>query len=231
MFLCIRTGHGTTHQQRQKKSSTVCSGLSHTLDFQYFARIGDDAYFRPDEFYKQARHGEFPSKLAVIGQFIGPLPYPAAGKHGGITYPSGGGYVVTYDVAAFISKSAPMLNTGFPEDANFGAWLAGTKAVFVDIRDKIHDWDTGSPHYNKCSPKEILVHHMRNEADWERIDSAGTHMQGSLAGTDSCVWSVTGFGGINKFERDGRDVVVMAMLSHHHCMPCQWISLVKFNPT
>lgn len=141
-------------------------------DFEYFARIGDDAYFRPDEFYKQARNGEFPSKLAVIGLMTGPLPYTVAGKEAQVVYPSGAGYIVTHDVAIWVSKSATMWNVGFPEDANFGAWLSGTKITFVDAGDRMHDWDFG-PHYRSCSPRDILVHHMRTKADWERIDSKG----------------------------------------------------------
>ena len=145
-----------------------------TYDFQYFARIGDDSYFRVDEFYKQAVKGEFPRRLALFGYMTGPLSYPVAQMRNQIVYPSGAGYIITHDVASFISASAGMLNTGFPEDANFGAWLAGTKVIFHNIDDKIHDlYPADSPAYRPCGPQDILVHCLRNETDWNLIDAEG----------------------------------------------------------
>ena len=143
------------------------------FDFQYFARIGDDAYFRPDEFYKQASNGEYPTKMALIGQMIGPLPYPVAGLEATVVYPQGAGYLFTHDVATFISRSADILNVGFPEDANVGAWLAGTKIDFFDAKGLIHDCNAGSSFYRQGSPKDILVHQLRSKEDWERIDHLG----------------------------------------------------------
>ena len=142
-------------------------------DFQYFARIGDDAYFRVDEFYRQAMAKPFPTAMALFGQMTGPLPYRVAGKENKIIYPSGAGYVMTQDAASFVASAAGMLNVGFPEDANFGAWLAGTRVVFHDMKDRIHDVLPKLPLYEPCSPQDILLHPFRNESDWIRIDAAG----------------------------------------------------------
>ena len=142
-------------------------------DFQYFARVGDDAYFRVDEFYRQAMAKPLPTAMSLFGQMIGPLSYPVAGKENSIVYPSGAGYIITQDVASFISASAGMLNAGFPEDTNFGAWLAGTKVVFHDMGDRFHDLVAGQGYYQPCNSQDILVHRFRTEEDWKKVDAAG----------------------------------------------------------
>ena len=142
------------------------------LRFKYLARIGDDAYFRPDEFYRQFTLGTFPSNMAVMGQMTGPLSYPVASKENKIVYPSGAGYIITHDVAVFLSQSTKMLHKGFPEDANFGAWLTGTRVKFLDMSDQIHDWVTG-PHYKSCSAHDLLLHPFRSADEWHKINSTG----------------------------------------------------------
>ena len=141
--------------------------------FQYFVRLGDDSYFRPDELYRWSESGKMPPSLAVLGLFLGPYPYETGvGKNSNV-YPAGMGYVLTNDVAAWLAASAEMLSVGFPEDAVVGAWLAGTKVQFISDMEAFHDGDVGSGAYRPCSGRDVLVHHMRTQADWERIGSDG----------------------------------------------------------
>jgi hypothetical protein len=141
--------------------------------FQYFARLGDDAYFRPEELYRQASAGNLPSSQAIMGYFLPPFPYETGVGQNNNVYPSGMGFVLTYDVCAWISASAGMLVAGFPEDAVVGAWLAGTKVRYIHDPDRFHDADVGALGYMPCSDRDLLVHHMRTSADWQRIDSSG----------------------------------------------------------
>ena len=141
--------------------------------FQYLARIADEVYFRPDEFYKQATAGDFPTSMAAISYYIGPLQYPVAGKHTSIVFPFGGGYIITSDVAAFIASSAGILSVGFHGNAHFGAWMAGTRLQYVHAADRVHDLNSDSPAHMPCSARDILVNHMQTESDWHRIDDLG----------------------------------------------------------
>ena len=141
--------------------------------FQYFARLGDDSYFRPDEFFRAASAGQFPATMAVIGRFLGPYGYATAVGQNSVMFPAGMGFVLTFDVAAWISTSAGMLTAGFPEDVVVGSWLAGTKVVYINEVERFHDGDIGASTYRPCSDRDILIHHMRLEADWQRIDASG----------------------------------------------------------
>ena len=144
-----------------------------TCHFQYFVRLGDDSYFRPDELYRWTESGKMPSSMAVLSLFLGPYPYETGVGKNSNMYPAGMGYVLTYDVAAWLSASAGMLSVGFPEDAVVGAWLAGTKVRFISDIEAFHDGDAGSGAYRPCSERDVVVHHMRTQADWKRIDSKG----------------------------------------------------------
>ena len=138
--------------------------------FQYFVRISDESYFRPDEFYRQTRSGELPSKLAVIGNFIGPLHYEVAGKTNEMVYPASCGYIITFDIAAYIAASASIMNVGFPEDAHFGAWVANTKADYINITDRIHDFSSDLDDRSRvCSPRDVLTCPMSAKLDGSRL--------------------------------------------------------------
>ncbi len=142
--------------------------------FQYFARLGDDAYFRPDEFYRQVDSGEIPTSMALIGHFIGPYVYDTGfGMHNSVVYPSGMGYVVTFDLCSYIAHSAGVLGVGFPEDAVVGSWLAGTKAKYVHAADKFHDVHPPDYGYRPCTPKDLLLHRMRTAEDWKAVGTTG----------------------------------------------------------
>ena len=141
--------------------------------------------------------GEFPTSMAVIGHFIGPYSFDVGAGSNSVMYPAGMGCVVTHDIAAWVASSSGMLTVGcepapflcaaggplsflkwqpngkprcgygrFPEDAVVGSWLVGTQAKLVNADDRFHD------QYG-CITRDILVHHMDSEADWQRIDSAG----------------------------------------------------------
>ena len=146
-----------------------------TYKFQFFARVGDDAYFRPDEFLRQVLAGTIPQSNSVIGRFSVwsyEVGRPGTGLRNTNAYPYGMGYVLTYDVAAWIATSASMLARGFPEDGVVGAWLAGTHVQYVSS-DHFHDGRPEFGAYRSCSDQDLLVHHMDSEADWHKIDSQG----------------------------------------------------------
>ena len=70
---------GSWHQP-SATTEKVLYGMQWAVEhynFRYFARLGDDSYFRLDEFYRQAQAGAFPSSMAAIGFFVGPYEYRA----------------------------------------------------------------------------------------------------------------------------------------------------------
>ena len=133
----------------------------------------DDAYFRPDEFYRQVKSGEFPATLAVIGHFIGPCTYETGAGSNSVVYASGMGYVITPDLCSYIANSADVLGVGFPEDAVVGSWLAGTRVKYVNAADRFHDVHVGDGGHKPCSSRDILLHRMRTAEDWQMIDRFG----------------------------------------------------------
>ena len=143
-------------------------------NFRFFARIGDDSYFRPDEFYKQVCAGEYPSTTAVIGRLSSHSIQVGNGVGSNTNlFPYGMGYIFTHDVAAWIAKSAGMLSVGYPEDAVVGSWLAGTRVQYVDVSDKFHDANSESRAYKPCNEQDLLMHHVEKKADWDLIDLGG----------------------------------------------------------
>ena len=147
----------------------------HNYMFEFFARVGDDAYFRPDEFVRQFLAGDIPQVNSVIGAFSiwsYDVGQPGQGLKNTNTYPYGMGYLLTYDVAAWIATSASMLARGYPEDGVVGAWLAGTNVHYINS-DHFHDGRPEYGLYKRCTSKDLLVHHMESEADWQKINNDG----------------------------------------------------------
>ena len=66
----------------------------------------------------------------------------------------------------------------YPEDAVVGSWLLGTRAKPVNATDRFHNQRTNSTTNSylfsrPCTSRDILVHCLNDEEDWQRIDSAG----------------------------------------------------------
>jgi len=137
--------------------------------FQYLIRLGDDSYFRPENFFRRVRQGTLPSSLACIGYVTG-TPWTYTTPAGSITapYASGMGFAFTYDVASWISKAGDMLLAGGPEDGIVGTWFAGTRIQMHHVPDGFRDLD-----WECRSGEDILVHCLRDERAWALIDSNG----------------------------------------------------------
>ena len=136
--------------------------------FRYFVRLGDDSYFRPENFFLRFRQGKLPTDLACVGFRNGPLTYKSLGGKVSAPYPSGMGFALTYDVVQWLSRASDMLLLGGPEDGVVGAWFAGTKVQIHHMPNGFRDFDWA------CSPGEdIVVHCLRDQAAWSLIDNNG----------------------------------------------------------
>lgn len=132
-------------------------------DFPWFVRLGDDAYFRVDHFLLNVA-----PTLSRNGLMFGYAEDP--GLHysfpHGVTitrYCSGMGFIMTHDVAKFISDNALHLYKGYPEDAVVGLWLAGTNFK-VQHDARLHDWE-----WRRCSEQSIIIH----KHDYGAVDDDG----------------------------------------------------------
>ena len=98
-----------------------------TYTFQYLLRLGDDAYFKPGAFVYQFKGGLLPASLACVCFVVPTMTYTTTAGEVKAPYPSGMGFVLTYDVAAWLSEAQNMLMVGAPEDRTVGLWFAGTR--------------------------------------------------------------------------------------------------------
>lgn len=137
----------------------------HNYNFEYLVRLGDDAYFRIDNFLLLMKQGALPSSKAVLG-------YVTSGANineEGFTYkyPSGMGYAVTYDLCAWISASKDMLIDSWPEDGMMGRWVIASKAKLFHMPTRFSDYSWG-----RCSNHSLIIHKLPDNA-WNKIDTAG----------------------------------------------------------
>lgn len=146
--------------------------------FDYFIRIGDDTYFRVDQFYKQVLHGDplYPKEMAYIGHFVTTehgKKYNATAKYGVSWWPhyaAGMGWVITYDMAEYIARYAHLLIDGAPEDAMVGLWLVGMKVQRIE-NPHFHNVQ-GKDAYAPCGEEDVLLHKM-SISHWDQIDVRG----------------------------------------------------------
>ena len=140
--------------------------------FEYFARVGDDAYFRVDYFAELVLLQKvFPQKNAYIGFKFANHVVPASDStHSFIV---GMGFFLSRDLATYICKSYPYLLDGFPEDAIVGSWFVGTNARVIH-EPRFHDIDhITTVAYARCSNESLLLHHMWHQENWDAIDENG----------------------------------------------------------
>ena len=163
-------------EPKQRSSTTLKVMLSMTYAsnryaFDYFARIGDDAYFRIDYFAELALENAFPDKFAYIGSKFDGVPIPnSASTHDFIV---GMGFLLTRDLTQYVCKARGVLLDGFPEDGIVGSWFVGTK-VRVLHEPRFHDIDQFRPiTYAPCTNTSLLMHHMWSVDVWNKVDSEG----------------------------------------------------------
>jgi len=140
--------------------------------FEYFARVGDDAYFRVDYFADLVLLQKvYPQKNAYIGYKFANHVVPASDStHSFIV---GMGFFVSRDLATYVCKSYPYLLDGFPEDAIVGSWFVGTNAQVIH-EPRFHDIDhITTVAYARCSNESLLLHHMWHQENWDAIDEKG----------------------------------------------------------
>ena len=140
--------------------------------FEYFARVGDDAYFRVDFFAELVLLQKvYPQKNAYIGYKFANHVVPASDStHSFIV---GMGFFVSRDLATYVCKSYPYLLDGFPEDAIVGSWFVGTNAQVIH-EPRFHDIDhITTVAYARCSNESLLLHHMWRQENWDAIDEKG----------------------------------------------------------
>jgi hypothetical protein len=140
--------------------------------FEYFARVGDDAYFRVDFFAELVLLQKvYPQKNAYVGYKFANHVVPASDStHSFIV---GMGFFLSRDLATYVCKSYPFLLDGFPEDAIVGSWFVGTNARVIH-EPRFHDIDhITTVAYARCSNESLLLHHMWHQDNWDAIDEKG----------------------------------------------------------
>jgi len=166
------------HGEPKYRSATtlkVMHSMRHAANnfvFEYFARVGDDAYFRVDYFAELVLLKKvYPQKNAYIGYKFANYVVPASDStHSFIV---GMGFLVSRDLATYVCKSYPYLLDGFPEDAIVGSWFVGTNARVIH-EPRFHDIDhITTVAYARCSNESLLLHHMWHQENWDAIDENG----------------------------------------------------------
>jgi Galactosyltransferase len=140
--------------------------------FEYFARVGDDAYFRVDFFAELVLIRKiYPRDNAYIGyKFANHVVRASDSTHNFIV---GMGFLLSRDLTNYVCKSYPYLLDGFPEDAIVGSWFVGTKARVIH-EPRFHDIDhITTVAYARCTNESLLLHHMWHQENWDAIDDDG----------------------------------------------------------
>lgn len=125
--------------------------------FDYFIRIGDDAYFRIDYFLTDVMP-TLPRERLLLGHCERNRMHYVFKSHRGVSadihvpYCSGMGFVLTYDAVEFAARNADMLAMEYPEDAMVARWLVGTRVAIVHD-PRFVDWA-----WNRCDNNTILIH-------------------------------------------------------------------------
>ena len=139
-----------------------------TYDFQYLVRLGDDSYFRPENFFAKVHAGLMPTRSACIGYKVPALrKYDPAGQLMA-PYPSGMGFVLTHDVASWLTQASSQLLLGGPEDAVVGSWFVRTRVHLYHVPNGFRDLDWSCQY-----GEDILVHCLREQAHWNLIGPDG----------------------------------------------------------
>lgn len=140
--------------------------------FDFYARVGDDAYLRIDYLAELVLIDRaFPLERAYIGYKFPNHRIP--GSHSTHNFIVGMGFFLTQDFTRYVCREQDMLLDGFPEDGIVGSWFVGTK-VDVIHEPRFHDIDhVKTVAYKPCSNTSLLLHHMWSRKNWEDVDGDG----------------------------------------------------------
>ena len=159
--------HG--HSATTMKVLAAIQWATSSYDFQFFVRLGDDSYFRPERFFERVQQGLLPTSTACIGFNVpDPMVYNTSAGEVMAPYPSGMGFALTADVTAWLSLASDMLLLGGPEDGIVGTWFAGTQIQVHHVPNGFRDL-----HWKCWQGEDILVHCLRDETAWSMIDAEG----------------------------------------------------------
>ena len=140
--------------------------------FDFYARVGDDAYLRVDFLAELilVDHA-FPLDRAYIGYKF--PDHHIAGSQSTHNFIVGMGFFLTQDLTRYVCQAQDVLLDGFPEDGIVGSWFVGTK-VDVIHEPRFHDIDhVTTVAYAPCSNTSLLLHHMWSRKNWEAVDGEG----------------------------------------------------------
>jgi hypothetical protein len=140
--------------------------------FDFYARVGDDAYLRIDYLAELilVDHA-FPLERAYIGYKF--PDHHIAGSHSTHNFIVGMGFFLSQDLTRYVCRAQDALLDGFPEDGIVGSWFVGTKADVIH-EPRFHDIDhVTTVAYAPCSNSSLLLHHMWKRSNWEAIDGEG----------------------------------------------------------
>lgn len=166
------SGEPTTRSSTTLKVlHSVAYAASH-YTFDFYARIGDDAYLRVDYLAELILiNHAYPLERAYIGYKFGNHHIP--GSQSTHNFIVGMGFFLTQDLARFVCRERDLLLDGFPEDGIVGSWFVGTK-VDVIHEPRFHDIDhVTTVAYAPCSNTSLVLHHMWTRKNWEAIDGEG----------------------------------------------------------
>ena len=140
--------------------------------FDFYARVGDDAYLRVDYLAELILIDHaFPLEHAYIGYKFG--DHRIAGSHSTHNFIVGMGFFLSQDLTRYVCRAQDVLLDGFPEDGIVGSWFVGTK-VDVIHEPRFHDIDhVTTVAYAPCSNTSLLLHHMWKRSNWDAVDGDG----------------------------------------------------------
>jgi hypothetical protein len=140
--------------------------------FDFYARVGDDAYLRLDYLAELILIDHaFPLDWAYIGYKF--PDHHIAGSHSTHNFIVGMGFFLTQDLTRYVCRAQDVLLDGFPEDGIVGSWFVGTK-VDVIHEPRFHDIDhVTTVAYAPCSNTSLLLHHMWSRRNWGAVDGEG----------------------------------------------------------
>jgi hypothetical protein len=160
------TGSSTTCKVQRAARFAV-----QAFDFRYLAIVGSDSFFRWPYFLEHWAP-QLPTEGLVFGRFhtqaVFPHLYGVFGHGDYLRYPTGMGYVLSRDVAAYLGASfpaGPRLVTAGPEDAAVGLALSPLEL------NRVHS-DFFDNAQNGCHEGSVLVHYVTDELV-DKIDATG----------------------------------------------------------
>ena len=160
---------------RSSTTLKVLHSMAYAADhytFEFYARVGDDAYLRVDYLAELVLIDHaFPLQRAYIGYKFG--DHHIAGSHSTHNFIVGMGFFLSQDLTQYVCRAQDVLLDGFPEDGIVGSWFVGTKADVIH-EPRFHDIDHFTTvAYAPCSNTSLLLHDTWKRSNWESIDGEG----------------------------------------------------------